>query len=492
MCVSNINSFPNRLTQILRAPDHAVYTHSTPESWSDALNSLSGAVTQAQNGEDEDEFGEYGSEMIDRSAPILAIMKGQKRSGKSTFGRELVNRLLSRYETVAYLDCDLGQSEFSPGGSVGLYVVKSPLLGMFDVPCSSKNPYLTQSMSSGPSWTHPIIPARSHFIGSLNPRLQSEHYIECIASLLEHYRYEMQYPFDLSNKSSEKISEVVPLVINTQGWVKGLGADLLGQIETLVQATHTFIFASNEYENGDDNDNRQFAGEDYDAVPEHHIMGGFGRVMQLQAAPPSGLFSRFSPADSRTLATISYLHARLSREAPVVWDFSEPLVGMLPWEVSLQDAIKRIHLTGEGSDSIVEDDLGVALNGSLVGLLAYTGDVPEGERYEMGEPLPSSQNTTCVGLGLIRAVAPGDHSIQLLTPVAAEQFSSVNALVRGDLELPLCGSLDWRNSSVRVNEGGLLGVAWSEVPFLGIKPERGVGGGRRRLRRNIMRKNQAS
>ena len=41
-----------------------------------------------------------------------------------------MNNLLIRYETVAWLECDLGQGEFSPGGIVGLWLVRQPILGM--------------------------------------------------------------------------------------------------------------------------------------------------------------------------------------------------------------------------------------------------------------------------------------------------------------------------------------------------------------------------
>ena len=34
-----------------------------------------------------------------------------------------------RYQRVAFLECDLGQSEFTPGGMVALNVVSSPLFG---------------------------------------------------------------------------------------------------------------------------------------------------------------------------------------------------------------------------------------------------------------------------------------------------------------------------------------------------------------------------
>lgn len=66
---------------------------------------------------------------------IIALVKGPKRSGKSTFARAALNGLLNRYVKVAWLECDLGQGEFSPGGSVGLWIIDQPVLGTFLV-CS--------------------------------------------------------------------------------------------------------------------------------------------------------------------------------------------------------------------------------------------------------------------------------------------------------------------------------------------------------------------
>lgn len=80
------------------------------------------------------------------TAPIC-LVKGPKKSGKSTLARTLVNRLLnrsvfirpyiwsltlfhtSRYRRVAFLECDLGQSEFTPGGLVALNLVENYLFG---------------------------------------------------------------------------------------------------------------------------------------------------------------------------------------------------------------------------------------------------------------------------------------------------------------------------------------------------------------------------
>jgi polynucleotide 5'-hydroxyl-kinase GRC3/NOL9 len=282
------------------------------------------------------------------------------------------------------------------------------------------------------------------------------------------------------------------LVVNTQGWIKGLGADLLDQIEVMVEATHTFVFAANGFDIGEGDDSRMFAGEDYDVPSEPAVSAGFGTVIPLETAPASGLFSRFSPADARTLSTIAYLHARLSENPEeVTWDFSDALVGMLPWEIDFQKVIREIYLSGEGSDGIIAEDLGLALNGSMVALVERVSDsIDPVDRYVTGRVLPSPTETNCIGLGLIRAVSSDSSVVQLVTPVASTQVGRVAVIVKGDLELPLCGSLDWKSGMM--NDDGLLGVAWEEIPFLSIKPERGVGMGRRKFRRNIMRKNQVA
>ena len=49
------------------------------------------------------------------AAPTVAIV-GNKQSGKSSFGRLLVNSLLNTWPLVAFLDTDCGQAEFTPPG----------------------------------------------------------------------------------------------------------------------------------------------------------------------------------------------------------------------------------------------------------------------------------------------------------------------------------------------------------------------------------------
>lgn len=48
---------------------------------------------------------------------------------KAMFG--CLSLLLRRYTTVAYLDCDLGQPEFTPSGFLSLSLVKEAVVGEY-------------------------------------------------------------------------------------------------------------------------------------------------------------------------------------------------------------------------------------------------------------------------------------------------------------------------------------------------------------------------
>lgn len=386
---------------------------------------------------------------------------------------------MGRYERVAYLDTDLGQSEFGIGGSVGLYVLDRPLFGM-SLPFFSIHTYLQPR--AGPAFSHPHTPLRSHHIGSLNPRLQSTHYLACISQLIEQYRYDVQYPLDSAVERSGKITEVVPLVVNTQGWVKGLGAELLLEIERMAEPSHTYTFADalGDVDRGED----PVAGE------EAQLVGGFGVVTQLESIPVSPLHSRFTAADMRTLAMISSVHAHVGADGQVVWDFSEPLACQAPWAVNVDSVVKELYITGEGADGVVEEDLTLALNGRVVALVERLDGTAE-KFYSPGRVLPSPAETHCLGTGLIRSISPDRKTLHLLTSLPPAQLSRASIFICGELELPVCGMLDWRAPNPTQPSASLFGVPWEEVPFLTDGREQGVGMARRKWRRNIMRRGQA-
>jgi polynucleotide 5'-hydroxyl-kinase GRC3/NOL9 len=271
----------------------------------------------------------------------------------------------------------------------------------------------------------------------------------------------------------------VPLVVNTQGWVKGLGAELLLEIERMAEPSHTYTFA----------DALGDAEREGDEQAEVQLVGGFGNVTPLESIPVSPLHSRFTAADMRTLATISSLHARMA-DGQVTWDFSEPLACQAPWAVNVESVVKELYITGEGADGVVEEDLTLALNGRLVALVERLDGTAE-TFYTPGRALPSPTETNCLGTGLIRSISPDGKTIHLLTPLSPAQLCRASIFICGELELPVCGMLDWRAPNPTQPTSSLFGVPWEEVPFLTDGREQGVGMARRKWRRNIMRRGQA-
>ncbi|ODN81890.1 hypothetical protein L202_02239 [Cryptococcus amylolentus CBS 6039] len=448
-----------------------VYSYHTPSSWDSALASSTQLLQ-----------GEYAEE-----SPFVGLVKGQKRSGKSTFARGLLNTLLGKYERVAWLECDLGQGEFGCGGVVGLWVVEKPVFG--------------------PPFTHPSSPVRAHYLGTYTPLTCPDEYISSIRILLSHFKYELQFP--LSSTSTSRNSNVLPLIINTQGWVKGLGEELLRGIEVMAEPTHVFEFEAPVQEGG-------FSGPGWTQSPpwstaqlpydpsnptsmvelEDDVQGR--KSFKLEVAPVSPLQARYTPADLRVLSTLTYFHSTLLSSSSSVpsWDFA-PLATVPPYEVLLSSAqeaaLKKVYLIGEGSEGVVLEDVALALNGAMVALVQdLSADEEEEGLYVQGR-LPSfGESSTTLGLALVRSVSASSSgfTLHLLTPLPPHALSRANAIVKnGALELPLPGWLDSRPGGVR--EEGMWGRGWDEVPFLEVGGMVGVvGGERRRFRKNIMRKGQ--
>lgn len=67
-----------------------IYRYTTPPTWHEALERI--GRPSAARAEESEQW--EGSE--DPAAPFVMIVKGAKRTGKSTFAREAVNRLLQK------------------------------------------------------------------------------------------------------------------------------------------------------------------------------------------------------------------------------------------------------------------------------------------------------------------------------------------------------------------------------------------------------------
>eukprot|EP00397_Hematodinium_sp_SG-2012_P043689 GEMP01048626.1.p1 GENE.GEMP01048626.1~~GEMP01048626.1.p1 ORF type:complete len:531 (+),score=109.83 GEMP01048626.1:23-1594(+) len=137
--------------------------------------------------------------MAKRNVPSVTVM-GAKGVGKSTFARYCVNRLLNTHSQVCYIDTDIGQPEFTAPGVVSLTVVNRPLL-------------YTEGAYSG--LLRSAETQYSYFIGAATPSANPLLYLDAIRKVAERYHRDFAH---------------VPLVLNTMGWVAGLGIHMVNTI----------------------------------------------------------------------------------------------------------------------------------------------------------------------------------------------------------------------------------------------------------------------
>lgn len=418
--------------------------------------------------------------------PPVTLIRGPKNSGKSTFARTLLNRLTMRYRKVAYLECDLGQSEFTPGGMVALTVIEKPVFG--------------------PPFTHPTLPHQAHYIGSTSPRSSPSHYLSAIQALIYTYRLDIQYATSLvDDQGTEgaddgRISDVIPLVVNTMGWTKGLGADLSYKVEELIEPTLIIELDAPSYDQSWSNARPTAAGTPSTVK---------SNIQTIEAISSSILSTRFTASDHRASSILSYFHAVFSPSpAPGAvkqvtassWNMALPLCAQLPYEVDWSSAVDRVCLLGASTEDVVPSEILRVLNGAIVALVRADPDADgdilpvaaaSGETaavdivpYIQGSAPPNPSTSTTLGLALIRAVSSSPPRFHVLTPVPSPLLGQCRVLVKGEMEIPIWGMLDFRS------EGDVAGVERSAVPYLKWGKGEGIGGERRRVRRNLMRKGQ--
>lgn len=186
---------------------------------------------------------------------LKILICGSKGVGKSSLLRYVVNSHLNvsgiKQSPICLIDCDLGQPELTVPGMVSLHIVDFPLI-------SSHHFNLQQ-------------PKLGFFIGDVSSRNEPELFCAALRrvfsyylKLREEYKKDRFKEFRSSNKApsnpfsllleeekSEKINEsdldnCLPLVINTDGYVRYMGAEILAAIVDIIQPTDILHVSSNQ------------------------------------------------------------------------------------------------------------------------------------------------------------------------------------------------------------------------------------------------------
>ncbi|XP_073679523.1 polynucleotide 5'-hydroxyl-kinase NOL9 [Garra rufa] len=332
--------------------------------------------------------------------PIILVCGG-KSSGKSTFNRHLINSLLNHTVSVEYLECDIGQTEFTPPGCLSLNTVTEPLLG--------------------PPFTHLRDPEHMVYYGQADCQADIDRYLESLKSLWRH------------------ISGESPVIINTMGWIKGHGFQILVDLIRLFSVTHVvqlsygaapqcqlltpeFLRTVRGYQTHPPTPPTLTEEPAAHSSIQSHI---FLKVQsEFEGAGTSGEMQFQRSNELRDLALLGYFSKLQSPEPGPI----RPLHCFIPYQVPHSAvAIGLTHC------EVAPNNIFYAANASIVGLCCLSEKV-----MGKGGPVVLSQTPICqcVGLGVLRGVDMGRGLYFLITSVSPSVLKHVNCLLLGEIALP--------------------------------------------------------
>uniref|UniRef100_A0A8C5HPM8 Polynucleotide 5'-hydroxyl-kinase NOL9 n=1 Tax=Gouania willdenowi TaxID=441366 RepID=A0A8C5HPM8_GOUWI len=340
---------------------------------------------------------------MDGCAVILVC--GAKNVGKSTFNRFLINTLLNHTASVDYLEADLGQTEFTPSGCLSLTTVTDPLLG--------------------PPFTHQQTPDHMIYYGESSCESDLDRYLESLKSLWRR-----------RSQSQERT-----LVINTMGWVKGFGLQLLVDMIRLFPVTHVVqlchsgvtqcpALTSDYVRTADGYQTRPPAQTALEMFTESPVTPRSYTHFLVQSefldVGRQGTAKHQRTNEQRELSMLGYLSQLQSDDPGPV----RALHSLTPYQVPyMAVALGVLHCEVEPSHMFY------ASNASLVGLCCLAEKV-ESRRGPV--LLSQAPICPCVGFGVLRGIDVERGLYFLLTPIDPSILRKVNCLLLGAVTLPSC------------------------------------------------------
>ncbi|XP_046940371.1 polynucleotide 5'-hydroxyl-kinase NOL9 isoform X2 [Lynx rufus] len=349
--------------------------------------------------------------------PIILVC-GSQDVGKSTFNRYLINQLLNSISCVDYLECDLGQTEFTPPGCISLLNITEPILG--------------------PPFTHQRTPQKMVYYGKPSCKNNYENYIEIIQYVFSSYKRE------------------APLIVNTMGWVSDKGLLLLIDLIRLLSPSHVVQFSSgrSKYmpnltpDYVDDMDglytksksrirNRGFQLAEFteslefaDEEKESPVVFTGHKLICVRSDFAFRKTPRNRESHNKVLRDLAVL-GYLGQLQPPVPKPLYPLHGLTPYQVPFNAVALRITHADVAPTHIL-----YAVNASWVGLCKILDDV---RGYANG-PILLAQTPICdcLGFGICRGIDMEKRLYHILTPVPPEELRNVNCLLVGAISIPQC------------------------------------------------------
>ncbi|SCV32174.1 probable Polynucleotide 5'-hydroxyl-kinase GRC3 [Fusarium fujikuroi] len=382
-----------------------------------------------------------------REKPSLStLICGPKSAGKSTFSRLFLNRLLtdrSHRQTlrgVVVMDLDPGQPEYAPAGTLSLVFATKPNLGT--------------------PFTHPGIRdaasnvVRCHSMASVTPASDPDLYLACAVDL-----------FDTYNKSFAG----VPLIVNTPGWILGTGLDLLCALARMLKPEEVLYMS-----------------EDGPSETVDALRAATATTLTELPSQQSEFTSR-TAAHLRAMQTMSYFHLQdlastttkqtdntqrlkwnpspLSFRPPLLVRYSSKkgIFGLVSYDYQcspelLADTVSGLVLAAVEIEDVkafsgfIQDQVSADTSSKLLKLDATSKDEalqivstsPEGIPFipNYNDAALDPRYSRTIGLVLLRGIDTKSHTLQLTTPIPAEEFKHIKSqgrdivLLHGKFDTP--------------------------------------------------------
>ena len=317
------------------------------EKWETILKSICRSIDQAKS------FSDF-----------RLLVCGSSGTGKSTFARCISNALVQRYRRLVFIDTDVGQPEMNPPGMVTAQLI-------------------TETRIGAPVASNRMVPICARFLGETSPREEPDIYAEYVEQVCKDgisFASEMQ----------------CPIVINSDGWLSGIGAQLLCHLKQQVNPSHVAIL---QFEN----------------APMKDV------VLDIcNDVPKECIYTIMSPRKDRD---VTYTSA-MTRDLQTAAYFSKELAIGRVYNVRFEH-MKFASVDGFMDTKIVH----MALNGSIVALALETGSTENNDKRIL-------QGNVC-GLGLVRGVDVEEGVVYITTPVPINTLEKCDGLIlSGAIQLP--------------------------------------------------------
>ncbi|XP_049830192.1 polynucleotide 5'-hydroxyl-kinase NOL9 [Schistocerca gregaria] len=356
------------------------------------------------------------------------VICGGKGVGKSTLLRFLVNRSLSSYKEILCLDFDLGQAEFTVPGCISAVIIKKPLLG--------------------PNFTHLLQPERMVFIGDVNVSNCPTLYLEGAKFIIDYCKSQAEF-------------QHIPWFVNTMGFCKGLGVELMMNLLHMLSPTNVVQLQSRS--------NKRNYPKHLEAEYVRNYKSSLKYISYINRnlsydlhLIPSAAESKLEGQeaewglDSRTMREIVIMSYLSGITVPPNYSLTE----LVPYVCSFKDLKLCVSPETINPNSVLS-----VMNGSFVALCICE----KGEMLQPSDPnlpciLLHAPVCQCLGFGIIRGVDMQERQLYVISPLPESEIQKVNCLVMGTVQLP---------SSVLLREATCGSVG--HIPYTVIGPGQPTG-----------------